>query len=126
MMYSKEDHTFAICAYKYSPYLEKCIKSVLTQEEKSNVIIATSTPNEHIKKLSEKYNIELFINDSEPNIAGDWNYAYGKAKTKLVTITHQDDIYDKNYLTCVLNAFNRSKNPIIAHTAYYEIRDTLS
>ncbi len=123
MKYSENDHTFAICAYKESAYLEKCIKSVMAQNKKSNVIIATSTPNEHIKKLAEKYGIMVFINDAEPNIAGDWNFAYSKAKTKLVTITHQDDIYDNDYLELVLNALNRSKKPIIAHTAYYEIRN---
>ncbi|MBQ9200120.1 MAG: glycosyltransferase family 2 protein [Lachnospiraceae bacterium] len=123
MKFTENDHTFAICAYKESPYLESCIKSVKSQNKKSNVIIATSTPNAYIKNLAEKYNIKLFINDAESNIAGDWNFAYGKAETKLVTITHQDDIYDKNYLELILYAFNHSKNPIIAHTTYYEIRD---
>ncbi len=123
MKYSENDHTFAICAYKESPYLEKCIKSLLAQDKKSRIIMATSTPNDFIKEMSKKYNIELFVNDAKPNIAGDWNYAYGKAQTKLVTIAHQDDIYDKDYLALVIEAFNKSKNPIIAHTTYYEIRD---
>ena len=30
-----DNHTFAICAYKESKYLEECINSVLNQEEKS-------------------------------------------------------------------------------------------
>ena len=38
------DHTFAICAYKESPYLEECIKSLKNQTIKSNILIATSTP----------------------------------------------------------------------------------
>ena len=40
------DHTFAICAYKESPYLEECIKSLKNQTIKSNILIATSTPKE--------------------------------------------------------------------------------
>ena len=123
MKYSEKDHTFAICAYKESSYLEKCIKSLLRQDKKSHIIMATSTPNDYIKNMSEKYNIELFVNDAKPHIASDWNFAYEKAKTKLVTIAHQDDVYDKDYLDLVIKAFNSSKNPIIAHTAYYEIRD---
>ncbi len=123
MKYTENDHTFAICAYKESAYLEKCIKSVISQNKKSNIIIATSTPNDHINKLAEKYNIKVYVNDAKPNIAADWNFAYSNADTKLVTITHQDDIYDNDYLELVLNAFNHSKNPIIAHTAYYEIRN---
>ena len=43
------DHTFAICAYKESPYLEECIKSLKNQTIKSNILIATSTPNDYIR-----------------------------------------------------------------------------
>ena len=53
----KTNHTFAICAYKESKYLEECILSVLNQTIKSNVIICTSTPNDYIKRLAEKYKI---------------------------------------------------------------------
>ena len=39
------NHTFAICAYKESPYLEECITSLMEQTVKSEIFIATSTPN---------------------------------------------------------------------------------
>ena len=39
-------HTFAVCAYKESPYLEECIQSVQNQTVQSKVIMTTSTPNE--------------------------------------------------------------------------------
>ena len=60
-----KNHTFAICAYKESLYLEECIKSLKNQTVKSNIIIATSTPNDHIKNLAQKYKIQLFINNGE-------------------------------------------------------------
>ena len=41
-------HTFVVLAYKESIYLETCIKSVLNQKYKSDVVIATSTPNDFI------------------------------------------------------------------------------
>ena len=53
-----KEHTFAICAYKESRYLEECIISVINQDIKSNVIIATATPNKHIMDLAKKYNIQ--------------------------------------------------------------------
>ena len=46
-------HTFAICAYKESPYLEECIKSVLNQKIKSKCVVCTSTPNHYIEKISK-------------------------------------------------------------------------
>ena len=45
-------HTFVILAYKESDDLEDCIKSVLKQSVKSNVVIATSTPNDFITDLA--------------------------------------------------------------------------
>lgn len=47
------NHTFAICAYKESEYLEDCIKSLKGQTVKTNIIMATSTPNDYVKNLAE-------------------------------------------------------------------------
>lgn len=63
------EHTFAVCAYKESPYLEECIESLKGQSVRSNILIATSTPNEYIKNIAEKNNIPYFINEG-----GGWNY----------------------------------------------------
>ena len=84
-MTKRNDHTFAICAYKESPYLEECILSLKNQTVKSNIIMATSTPNEWIQGLAEKYEIPLYINTGEGGIAQDWNFAYRQAKTDYVT-----------------------------------------
>ena len=46
--YSGRDHTFAVCAYGESPYLEECVRSLLDQNVKSRILIATSTPNARI------------------------------------------------------------------------------
>lgn len=123
MHYTGKDHTFVVCAYKESSYLRKCIQSLCRQQVKSRIILATSTPNDYIEKIAEEFHIPVYVNDAEPGIASDWNFAYSKADTALVTIAHQDDIYDKNYLSLIIDALNRVKNPILAHTAYYEIRN---
>ena len=56
-----KDHTFAVCAYQESPYLEECIKSLKKQTIKSNILIATSTPNDYIKGIADKYTIPYYI-----------------------------------------------------------------
>ena len=112
----KSIHTFAICAYKESPYLEECIISVLNQEIKTNYLIATSTPNEHIKTLAKKYHIDYYVRDGKTDIQDDWNFAYNKANTELVTITHQDDIYDKNYTKEIF--LHYKKNILMYNTDY--------
>lgn len=121
--YTAEDHTFVICAYKESPYLKKNIQSLLRQSVKSRIIMATSTPNRFIEEIAGQFSIPLYVNDAESGIATDWNFAYARANTALVTISHQDDIYDSGYLESILKALNSVKRPILAHTAYYEIRN---
>lgn len=119
----KADHTFAICAYKESPYLEECVNSLIKQTIKSELIIATSTLNEHILEIGNKYNIPVFINNGETGITQDWNFAYSKAETKYITIAHQDDVYDERYTEKMIKLMNGEKTPLIFFTDYYEIRD---
>lgn len=121
--YTTTDHTFAVCAYKESPYLEECIKSLFAQKKKSNVIMITSTPCDYISNMAYKYDIPLYINTGERGIAQDWNFAYRCARTQLVTIAHQDDVYTDEYLQTILIKLNRQERPLIAFTNYGEIRD---
>ena len=96
--YTADNHTFVICAYGQSRFLEECILSLLHQNEKSTLLIATSTINPYIENMARKYGIPLCINPISAGIASDWNYAYTQADSKLVTIVHQDDIYLPEYL----------------------------
>lgn len=121
-MYQQQDHTWVVCAYKESIYLENAIQSVLNQSVSSNVCITTSTPNSFIESMAEKYHLKLFINKGENGIAGDWNFAYHTAQTKLVTLCHQDDIYERNYLRDMLNTLNDTVHPLIAFSNYGELR----
>lgn len=123
MRFQPSDHTFAICAYKESPYLEECVESLLKQTVKSNIIMATSTDNQYIRDVAEKYNIPLFINNGESGIAGDWNFAYHCSQTELVTIAHQDDRYHSDYVKDMIENLNKAKHPLIYFTGYNELRN---
>ena len=76
MEYRPQDHTFAICAYKESPYLRECIESLKKQSVATNIIMTTGTDNKHIRNLAEEYQIPLYVNSGPGGIAGDWNFAY--------------------------------------------------
>ncbi len=117
------NHTFVICAYKESCYLEECIKSLENQTIKSQIIMVTSTPNEYIEKMAQKYNIELFVNKGESGIGPDWNFGVSCTKTDLVTIAHQDDIYNKNYLAEIIKGYEKDNNCSIIFGNYREIKN---
>lgn len=114
-------HTFVILAYKESKYLEECIKSVLNQSYKSKILIATTTDNEFIRNLAKKYKLEVIVG-KHTNIGGDFDFAVNIGKTKLVTVAHQDDIYDKNYANKVVEMYNKYKDSSIIFSDYYEVR----
>lgn len=118
------NHTFVICAYKESPYLEACIKSVIRQTSSSVVKLATSTPSDYIRKLCEKYKVEYHVRNGVSGIADDWNYAYSLADTDYVTVAHQDDIYHREYGERMISGMNNTDKPVlIAFSDYSEIKE---
>ncbi len=123
--FKPSDHTFVVCAYGESPYLEVCIQSLKAQKIRTNIIMTTSTPSAFFSDLAEKYNIPLIINEKKigkSDIATDWNFAISCAKTPLVTIAHQDDIYKPDFISRTIESLNGTKRPLIAFTDYGEMR----
>ncbi len=118
-----KNHTWVICAYGESPFLQECIRSLWKQTIMSKILIATSTPNQSIYKLAKRYDIPVFVNSGEHGITQDWNYAISCAKTRYVTIAHQDDIYEPAYLERALKGLSGARHPLIFFSDYYEIRD---
>ncbi len=116
-------HSFVICAYKESPYLEECILSLKKQMLRSEILICTSTPNAYISGLAKKYDLPVYVNPGESGITQDWNFALSKVRTRYATIAHQDDVYEPSYSLEVLKRMKRSRRPIIAFTDYAEIRN---
>lgn len=123
-MKKSNTHTFVVLAYKESKDLERCINSVLNQSVKTNVVIATSTPNKYIERIAKKYKLDIITNNSkEKGIGIDFDFATNCVKSKLVTVAHQDDIYDYNYAEEVINLYNKYPDSLIIFTDYYEIKN---
>ncbi len=115
------NHTFVILAYNISDDLEECIKSVINQSVKSNIIIATSTPNDYIFDLASEYSLGVMVNKEKSNKGRDYNFAIKSFDTELVTIAHQDDLYDRNYTKEIINCYKNNKDATIIFTDNYEI-----
>ena len=121
--YDESEYVFVICAYGESPYLEECLLSVLDQTIPTGIIITTSTPNEYIEALAAKYHLQVYVNDGPKGIAEDWNFGYRQANGKIVTLAHQDDVYEPYFAQKNLEEINRAKQPLISFSDYGEIRD---
>ena len=115
----KNEHTFVICAYKESPYLEDCIASLCNQTVQSRVILYTSTPNDFIQQLCNEYEIEMYTKPGG-GIGKDWNNALSFVNTKYATIAHQDDFYLETYAEEVINCFLNHSESLIVYSDYSE------
>ncbi|MBF7095184.1 glycosyltransferase [Streptococcus sp. HF-1907] len=118
---SRKQHTMVICAYGISTYLEECIQAVKNQTVFSEIYIYTSTPNDHIKGLAEKYHLPLYLGQRK-SIGADWNQALSHCETDFATIVHQDDLYDKNFTEKVLESFVANPESTIVYTDYKELK----
>ena len=119
-------HTFVVCAYGESPYLEECINSLKENEGSSDICIATHTDNNYIRDIANRFDIPVYINPDTPPegisaIACDWNFGLSCVKTKYATIAHQDDIYDADYSRRFIEAMDRSDDSVIGFSDYYEL-----
>ena len=110
------NHTFVICAYGDSRYLEECIQSLVNQSLKTDIILYTSTPSNYIEGLCEKYDIPVFSSVGG-GIGKDWNNALSFVQTQYATIVHQDDIYLSDYAKNVLSSV--SDDTLIAYPARF-------
>ena len=115
-------HTFAICAYGDSPYLEECMASLACQRQKSEIICCTSTPSPYIEELAEKYRIPLYVREGESGIREDWLFAYRKASGDLVTIAHQDDRYEKRYAETLFSMYEKYPDMTVFCSDYATLR----
>ena len=111
-------HTWVICAYGESQYLEACIQSLKNQTLTSKIICYTSTPLTSIYEICGKYDIPVH-HKTGGGIGRDWNQALSFVTTKYATIAHQDDYYEPKFLEKTLEAFEAHQDGLITFTDYF-------
>lgn len=118
----KNKHTFVICAYGDSDFLEACIESLQTQTIKSDIILYTSTPSEKIEMLCQENDLPMYTGVGG-SIGKDWNNALSYVTTDYATLAHQDDVYLPTYAEEIMRLFDKNKDGLIAYSAYREWKE---
>ncbi len=116
------DHTFAVPVYRAAPGLPALIASLRGQDGAggSAILLATSTPTAELAKFALRENLPLHINPRSAGIAADWNFALAAARTPLVTLAHQDDVFASGYVARLAAALGRHPEALIAFCDYGE------
>lgn len=108
-------------AYGDSPYLELCVHSILTQRvPAAEIKITTATPSDYIRNVAVRCGVTLIENVARPGIGSDWNFALGSVDSELVTIAHQDDLYDAGYTQAMAAVFSKHPDVSFAFCNYSE------
>jgi hypothetical protein len=115
------DHTFAIPVYLAAPNLSTLVESLRTQEgDPSEIVLATSTPSAELEAFAKRHALALHVNPRRIGIAADWNFALSAARTRLVTLAHQDDHFESTYAARLSSALGRHLNGVLAFCDYSE------
>ncbi|MGB6306555.1 MAG: glycosyltransferase family A protein, partial [Steroidobacteraceae bacterium] len=102
------EHTFAIPVYRAAPKLAALIESLRAQTGvRSEILLASSTPSAELEAVAKHYALALHINPQRVDIAADWNFALGAARTTFVTLAHQDDLFAPTYVHRLDTALRR-------------------
>lgn len=120
------NHIYAVCAYKESPYLRECIRSLKEQTVASPIILCAAVPSEFLTGVAEEFGLPLYIRNGQPGIAEDWNYAMDCAAqtgAEYVTLCHQDDVYLPGYGEGLARAVQEDPDTLLYFTDYGERRD---
>ena len=116
-----ETHAFAIPVYGQPPHLAACIESILRQSRRSqDVVLCTSTPSGYLEEIAGKYRLPMLVHPKRLDIATDWNFALTATAADLVTIAHQDDLYDDLYVATMHSAILRHPDTSIAFSDFLE------
>jgi hypothetical protein len=85
------------------------------------VYISTSTPSKYIRDIAVKYDTPIVVSSQKSSSLNDCNFALRNAKTKYITLAHQDDIYLPQYAEQCVNAAEKYKDTLICFTNSSEI-----
>ena len=114
-------HTFVVLAHGESPFLEDCLRSLAAQTLKSTIMMVTSTPSAKTRQVAERYGICYGVNKKSGGIADDWNFAMRSADTPYVTLAHQDDIYEAEYVEGMLASARAATDALITFSDYVQL-----
>ncbi len=118
------DHSFVIPAYGCSPHLADCIESLRAQTcQGSEIVISTSTPNDGLSRLADRFDVPVRVHSPNAGIGRDWNAALDCSSRRWTTIAHQDDIYLPDFVMRTLGAVSARPDAALVMTGYAELCD---
>lgn len=105
--------TIAIPVYNRTTFLREAIDSALQQDTDrvyDIIVVDNASEDDAVQQIVFSYpqdRIVYFRNDENIGMTGNWNRCYELAKTKWVTLLHDDDRLKPNYVETVLTVADK-------------------
>lgn len=115
--------TIFIPAFKRPDTLRSTLQSAIDQETDVpyDILVVDDDPEKateierYMQQMCSKYtNIRYFRNRENIGQFGNWNRGFELARTKYITVLHDDDVLLPNYLNEVLNVFEKKSCQVVS------------
>jgi hypothetical protein len=82
----------------------------------SDILITTSTPSPYLRSIGERRQVPVVVNKIAAGIVSDWNFAFAQARSEWVSLAHQDDWYERDYVEACRDALAGVRNATLLYT----------
>jgi glycosyltransferase involved in cell wall biosynthesis len=110
-----------IPTYNRSNYLKSAIDSVLKQTcQEFDLYILDNCSNDNTREVVESFSsdkIKYIVNESNLGMVGNWNRALETGNNDLLNIFHDDDMLEPDFVSKVLDFYDKHSDVIFLHTA---------
>jgi len=110
------DITIINTVYFHTDKVEKCFDSLFenTKYPFKLVVVVNGADKDltiYLKELERKPNVTMLWNKKNPGPAASENDGIKLAKTKYIVITHTDMMFQRGWLTALVDCWNNMENP---------------
>ena len=109
--------TVAVPVFNGARFLPHTLDSLLGQQHDDfEVVVIDDVSTDDSVAIAESRGVRVVRNEVRRGLAGNWNAAFALAKTPLLVIAHQDDVYDPRFLAATSKLLATYPRAFIAHT----------
>ncbi len=120
--------TIVVPMYNGARFLAAALRSLLEQTFADYAILcvddASTDDSVAVAGSFSGDRLHVLRNERRLGLAGNWNRAFALATTPYLVIAHQDDVYDRQYLSAVLALLVSHPQAFIAHTGARYVDDS--
>jgi glycosyltransferase involved in cell wall biosynthesis len=119
----------SICIPTYNRYnlLLQCLESIKSQTYKNyEVIISNNNSSDKTNEIVTCADYTIYHHGISLNWYNNWNFCKNKASGDITVICHDDDIYHKDYLSEIVNCFEKHNDVTLIHTSSFHFDNHIS